>query len=185
MVRDLGNWVTSARSPADLQIQTENYHSENFIGAGSIDGNLQPFCASCRSVTEISAQLELCLQTIVSEYEKEISRLRNELESCTKGRRTCQNNKDSDCADCECKCNVYGLIPGFKDEMKKLGDTMLPHSKDTAMLYYEAAAINGCSDSSLRVAMNCLGADSAGAVVDYNKAKVRAPLSPVFSCNSG
>jgi TPR repeat protein len=51
----------------------------------------------------------------------------------------------------------YGNIPGFSEEMRHLGDCYMHgsegHSKDTdrAYKYYEAAAVHGCSGSSLFV----------------------------------
>jgi len=56
----------------------------------------------------------------------------------------------------------YGNIPGFAAEMRHLGDCYMKgiagHTKDMdrAFKYYEAAAVHGCLDSSLRVGKHYL-----------------------------
>jgi TPR repeat protein len=57
---------------------------------------------------------------------------------------------------------AIGNIPGFSEEMRHLGDFYMKgiegHTKDTdrAFKYYEAAAVHGCRDSSLRVGKHYL-----------------------------
>ena len=125
-------------------------------------------CESCSAVSKISSELRICLRTVVFEYEKELSHLRMQINQLRKG-----TEYFRDCEQIESECLVYSRIPGFKDELRKLGDSILTSSKDTAMLYYEAAAINGCSESCVRVARNYLRSDQAGSSVEYGKAKVK------------
>ena len=127
-------------------------------------------CESCSAVSKISSELRICLRTVVFEYEKELSHLRMQINQLRKG-----SESFRDCKPIESEYLVYSKIPlaGFKDELRKLGDSILTSSKDTAMLYYEAAAINGCSESCVRVAMNYLRSDQAGSSVEYGKTKVK------------
>ena len=136
-------------------------------------------CESCLAVSKISAEVEICLQTIVSEYEMELKRLRDRLDSLSAIYRNPRLNVNTACSaglvartgSETCDCHLYRNIPGFKDEMRKLGDKNSVNSKDSAIMYYEAAALNGCAESCIKVAMYSLNLDSPESV-DYIKAKV-------------
>ena len=136
-------------------------------------------CESCLAVSKISAEVEICLQTIVSEYEMELKRLRDRLDSLSAIYRNPRLNVNTACSaglvartgSETCDCHLYRNIPGFKDEMRKLGDKNSVNSKDSAIMYYEAAALNGCAESCFKVAMYSLNLDSPESV-DYIKAKV-------------
>ena len=136
-------------------------------------------CESCLAVSKISAEVEICLQTIVSEYEMELKRLRDRLDSLSAIYRNPRLNVNTACSaglvartgSETCDCHLYRNIPGFKDEMRKLGDKNSVNSKDSAIMYYEAAALNGCAESCFKVAMYSLNLDSPESE-DYIKAKV-------------
>ena len=139
-------------------------------------GSVSLHCQNCVLVSKTAEELELCLNTIVTEYENQLSALRLQLVEGTRTRALPSNAKDAK-VKADLEYSLYSRIPNFKDEMRRLGDQFWKggssQSKDTAMLYYEAAALNGCVESCVRVAMHCLGADERP--VDHQKAKVRSP----------
>jgi hypothetical protein len=76
--------------------------------------------------------------------------------------------------ECENELQLYKRIPFFMDDMRKLGDSLWPSDKITSILYYQAAALNGCTESSVKVAMHILESEASCGSVDYGKAKVKA-----------
>jgi TPR repeat protein len=125
----------------------------------------------------------------VSEYEKELQRLRSELHAASEKSKDTQatikasdnmsigesksnylNTSTANSRGGENEAEFYRRIPGFKENMRILADQLWPEVKENAILYYEAAALHGCVESCFKVAMHNLEAESGNR--NYEKAKV-------------
>jgi hypothetical protein len=134
-------------------------------------------CEGCTISSKIALELEQCLHIIISEYEQEVSRLRMELSICQNNSEQSDkksNIQSKDISDSEAELLLYKTIPGFKDDMRGLGDDLWSSDKAKSILYYQAAALNGCTESCVRVALHFLDSETSYGSVDYAKAKVTA-----------
>ncbi len=160
----------SARLPADLCCYDL---SADTLPTNSPAINVK--CEGCVNSSTTAQELEQCLQIIVSEYEQEIVRLRTELSVYKYDYQQCNGKTKSqskNVSESEDELLLYKSIPDFKDEMRRLGDNLWPSDKTTSILYYQAAALNGCTESCVRVALYFLESESSCGLVDYGKAKV-------------
>jgi hypothetical protein len=164
------------RLPADLCCHAQSVDKLTLKNTSVHDLERLKCCEGCVDSSKIALELELCLQLIVSEYEQEIVRLRTEL-SMYKNKFQHPYKSDSlskNMAEIEDELLLYKSIPDFKDDMRRLGDKLWPSDQATSILYYQAAALNGCTESCVRVALHILESAAPGGLVDYSKAKVTA-----------
>lgn len=157
----------SARLPADLCCSNDCVEE--------IPSKHSQSCKGCINSSKIALELEQCLQIIVADYEQEFSRLRMEISVLKSNHQECNEkikNQIKSTSENEYELRLYKAIPSFKEDMRRLGDNLWPSNKTTSILYYQAAAMNGCTESCVRVAMHFLESEISSAPLDYNKAKV-------------